>query len=110
MGLLDFLKSIFSPKKENIKVVCPNCKKEFFLPADRCPHCGVHTDLLFGIRCPKCKTINSLNAKKCKNCNADLEEVAYSYQKEKQIYICPICGYRADYYMTSCPVCKTKFV
>ena len=110
MGLIDFLKSIFSAKKEKLKVVCPNCKKEFYLPVNRCPHCGVHTDLLFGIKCPKCNKINDLNAKRCKGCNANLEEFIYSSSREKQIYVCPICGHKEDYYMDSCPACRTKFL
>ncbi|MFN3910371.1 MAG: double zinc ribbon domain-containing protein [Candidatus Anstonellaceae archaeon] len=111
MGFFDFLKNLFSKKDLSLDqiVKCPNCKKEFNLSLERCPHCGVHTDLMFRKKCPHCKAQNPLKAKKCIKCKKDLEEVNNS-NISKVIYICPICNYRADFYMTFCPACGTKFV
>jgi len=60
------------------------------------------------MKCPQCKTQNKLDAKRCVKCGHDFEvqEVRIGQQK----YVCPICGYKADYFMLSCPACGIKFV
>lgn len=109
MGFFDFLKNIFSKKDNSLDqmVKCPNCKKEFNLSLQRCPHCGVHTDLMFRKKCPYCKEPNPLKQKKCIKCNKDLD---FSYAGPLTVYVCPICNYKADFYMLSCPSCGTKFI
>ncbi|MCX8163179.1 MAG: zinc ribbon domain-containing protein [Candidatus Micrarchaeota archaeon] len=109
MGILDFLSSLFSKKSsyQNIILKCPNCKKEFDISLERCPHCGVHTELLFRIKCPFCGEPNNLKNQKCSKCKKPLTKEQGDFSS---VYICPICNYRANFFMTSCPSCGTKFI
>lgn len=109
MGILDFFSSLFKKKPQSLNLIlkCPNCKKEFDISLDRCPHCGVHTELLFTLKCPHCGKLNNIRNEKCEKCKKPLLKKEFVDQK---VFICPICNYRANYYMTSCPVCNTKFV
>jgi predicted amidophosphoribosyltransferase len=114
MGLLNLMKKIIvGDEKESggprgVKAKCPKCGESVDLSMKRCPSCGTHVDLLFRIKCPKCKTLNPIKNKYCSKC----KEKLYDEQQEqvhRPQYICPICRYKADYYMLSCPACGTRF-
>ncbi len=106
MGLFDFLS-----KKKLTKLVCPNCKNQILVDIydkkARCPHCGIHISTMFRKKCPKCKAACELDAKTCYNCGFSFETQEHV---ARQTYTCPICGYKADYYMIQCPACGTKFI
>ncbi len=106
MGLLNLLfgKSN-APKGQKTK--CPSCGAEVTLDMERCQKCGVHIRSMFKKTCPKCKDLNDINAEKCLNCKYDF--AAELARTKKTIYVCPICGYNADYYMLRCPSCNTRF-
>ncbi|MEM4348279.1 MAG: zinc ribbon domain-containing protein [Candidatus Anstonellaceae archaeon] len=110
MGLLELIKNMLKPKSPlaSQKAKCPKCSTQLELGAERCPSCGTHVESMFAISCPKCKEQNPLRAEKCSKCGFSF--VQQQVGTGKVIYICPICGYRADYFMLSCPSCGVKFV
>ena len=112
MGLFDFLKSLVLDEggagRPNIEAKCPKCGEKVNLSMKRCPSCGTHVDLMFRIKCPKCKAVNELENKYCKKCGEKLfDEKEAPVRRPK--YICPICGYKANFYMLKCPACGTRF-
>jgi predicted RNA-binding Zn-ribbon protein involved in translation (DUF1610 family) len=110
MGLLDLIAGILKRKPHaSLKAKCPKCGADVLLGMERCPSCGTHIESMFRIECPKCKTANEITAEKCKNCGEPLIEQKLPSGGKMQ-YICPRCGYTADYYMTSCPSCGVKFI
>ena len=110
MGLLDLLSKAIKPKAHrDLKAKCPKCAAEVNMGMERCPKCGTHIESMFRIECPKCKAANDLNAEKCEKCGFQLIATP-SQQSGRTQYRCPICGYKADYYMLSCPACGTRFV
>lgn len=106
MGIVDFIKKLFSGSQKKYK--CPNCGADITLDMERCPKCGVRIRSMFKKKCPKCGTLNELDAKKCIKCGYNFE--AEEIQLKKTYYICPICGYKSEVYMTQCPACGTRFV
>lgn len=107
MGLLDLILGKSSPKKGG-KAKCPSCGVEVDLGMERCPSCGVHIKSMFRKKCPKCSELNELDAERCSKCKYDFAaEIAMA---KRTVYICPICRYKADYYMLRCPSCNTRFV
>ncbi|MFH1307041.1 MAG: zinc ribbon domain-containing protein [Candidatus Micrarchaeota archaeon] len=112
MGLADLIGGIFGGRKEGrpkIKAKCPKCKADVDTSMERCPSCGTHIDLMFRIKCPECGAANKLDEKECHDCKAKLYDEKEPVRKKTR-YVCPICGYRADYYMLKCPACETRFV
>jgi len=115
MGLFDFIKkTVLGDEKEDsggprINAKCPKCGAEVDLSSKRCPKCGTHTELLFRIKCPKCGTVNELKNRECKKCGQTLRNSEQEEPVHRPKYICPICGYRADFYMLKCPACGTRF-
>lgn len=113
MGLLDLLKGkVSSGGKSAVggdtSLECQKCHTKIDSGMDRCPKCGTHVSSMFRIKCPKCGQINEWEAKICVKCGLDF--YAAKQQQTKTVYTCPICAYKADYYMLSCPACGTKFV
>ena len=112
MGLFDILNGALgggsSSVKKGPKQKCPSCKSDITLDMERCPKCGVHVSSMFRMKCPKCQTLNDLKAKKCTKCGYDFE--AELSRAEKTVYRCPICGYKSESFLTSCPACGTRFV
>ncbi len=113
MGLLELVKGAvkgrLKPKlaaKGDLQ--CPKCKTKVTLEMERCPGCGTRISSMFRIECPKCKEPNPLTASACSKCGASF--VAQQSPPQRETYVCPICGYRADYFMLSCPSCGVKFV
>lgn len=107
MGLLDVLLGKEANPKGG-KAKCPGCGAEVTLDMERCPSCGVHIKSMFRKKCPKCEELNELDAERCAKCRYDFAvELA---RAKKTVYVCPICGYKADYYMLRCPSCNTRFV
>ncbi|MFA5108836.1 MAG: zinc ribbon domain-containing protein [Candidatus Micrarchaeia archaeon] len=111
MGLMDALNDFFGlgEKRPKIKAKCPKCKADIDTSMERCPGCGTHVELLLRFKCPECGTVNGIKNKKCEKCGYPL------WEKEKEPpagtrYVCPICNYKADYYMLKCPACGTRFV
>lgn len=108
MGLLDLL---FGKKggKNTLggKQKCPECGADITLNMERCPSCGTRIKGMFRKKCPKCGESNEIDAERCVKCKYDFAvEIA---RARKTVYICPICGYRASYYMLRCPACNTRF-
>lgn len=109
MGLFDLVKNAVKPKPyAERKAKCPKCKAELKLGMERCPECGTHVESMFRIKCPKCEESNPIRTEKCSKCGYSF--VAQQVSSGKVRYICPICGYEADYFMLSCPACGVKFV
>lgn len=112
MGLSDLVSGFFgwgpSSSKKGPKQNCPNCKTPVTLDMARCPKCGVHISSMFKMKCPKCQTLNELNAKKCSKCGYNFE--AELSRAERTHYTCPMCGYKSEAFLTSCPACNTRFV
>lgn len=113
MGLFDFIRGLVldedaSGGRPNIKSKCPKCGEPINLNMKRCPKCGTHIDLMFRLKCPECGTINELKNKRCKKCG---HEMFHEEQEEirRPKYTCPICGYKANFYMLKCPACGTRF-
>lgn len=112
MGMMELLSGLFKKKPHaDTKAKCPKCKGDVVLGMERCPACGTHIDSMFRIKCPACDEANDLNAEKCKKCGTGLvgQQVPPGGAGKAQ-YRCPLCGYVADYYMTSCPSCGVKFI
>ncbi|MBI5222960.1 hypothetical protein HY990_00915 [Candidatus Micrarchaeota archaeon] len=113
MGLSDVFKGMFSKKSEmpegkgTNELKCPNCATPISLSMERCPSCGVRIKSMFRMRCPKCNALNELGSKKCSKCFYDFSVPS---EKPKKSYVCPICGYEMDTFLTSCPACSTSFV
>ena len=110
MGLSDFLSNMLkggsSGKDEWQK--CPSCGEQVNLSMERCPKCGVHISSMFRRKCPKCHALNELNIKKCAKCSYDFEAEYIRYKKT--FFQCPICAFQSEAYLTSCPVCNTRFI
>jgi rubrerythrin len=87
---------------------CPNCGEPVTLDMERCPSCGTRIKSMFRRKCPNCGTLNELDAPRCVQCKygfeAELERAKRTY------YICPICGYKSEAFLTQCPACNTKFM
>jgi DNA-directed RNA polymerase subunit RPC12/RpoP len=98
-----------SALKPNIDAKCPNCGAEVNTRMHRCPKCGIHIDLMFRVKCPKCSAPNELDADKCSKCEEPLRHKKESAGSKKTYYYCPICHYKADFYMLKCPACGTRF-
>ncbi len=119
-NLLDFLEG---DKKGPVKiidgkiyVVCPNCGELVYIHEERCPKCKKRLDDMLRKKCPKCGTLNPLHAERCSKCGydfaveqAELEKLLEESQRQP-VYVCPICGYRFNTYLTQCPACGTKFI
>ncbi len=108
MGVLDLL---FKSKKtagKGEKQKCPNCGEPITLDMERCPKCGVRIKSMFRRKCPRCGTLNELDVKKCIKCFYDFE--AEYERTKKTYYVCPICGYKSEAFLTRCPVCGTRFL
>ena len=112
MGLVKlFLDSFFRrQEKPSIPAKCPKCKAPVNTTMERCPSCGTHIDAMFRLKCPDCGTANKLDARECEKCKHSFYAPPPERAPGKTMFICPICGYRADFYMTSCPACNTRFV
>lgn len=113
MGLISAIKEtlfagMFREKKVNIKAKCPKCKADVNTTMERCPSCGTHISSMFRIECPQCHTANEVNATACAKCGMEFVQKEGEERRE-QVYTCPLCGYRANYYMLSCPSCGVKF-
>ena len=112
MGLLNLLKGAVkgagSAVKKGPAQKCPNCGEGVTLDMERCPKCGVRIKSMFRRKCPKCQTLNELDNKVCSKCNYSFE--AELERAKKTFYICPICGYKSEAYLTQCPACNTRFV
>ncbi|MEM4367062.1 MAG: zinc ribbon domain-containing protein [Candidatus Anstonellales archaeon] len=106
MGLLEGLFDFILPKKGKT-YKCPDCGTAITLDMKRCPKCGTHISTMFKLRCPNCKELNELDAERCKKCKYDFAAERY---KTRSIYVCPICGYRSEAYLTQCPSCGTRFI
>ncbi|VVB97951.1 Double zinc ribbon [uncultured archaeon] len=107
MGILDVLLGKDSGPKGR-KAKCPSCGADVTFDMERCPSCGVHIKSMFRKKCPKCEELNEMDAERCVKCKYDFAvELA---RAKKTVYVCPICGYKADYYMLRCPSCNTRFV
>lgn len=114
MGLFDLLFGKDAVWRKGIrkgggaqKLSCPKCKTEITIDMERCPKCGTKISEMFFLECPNCKEKNPLDAKRCKKCGYDFE--VEKVRREETKYVCPICGYTANYRMLSCPACGTKF-
>lgn len=112
MGLLDLFRTAVKLPAggKPIDAACPKCKAKVNTAMERCPGCGTRIASMFRIECPKCKTANDLDAAECVKCKESLRPSASGEAPSKSYYNCPLCGYRADYYMMSCPACGVKFV
>jgi anaerobic ribonucleoside-triphosphate reductase len=111
MGLLQLFKDALKGKGSVTKgevQKCPNCGETILIGMERCPKCGTHIKSMFRRKCPKCGTLNELDSKACSKCKFNFEEELK--RAEKTVYVCPICGYRMDALMTSCPACGTRFM
>ncbi len=113
MGLLSLLhdafKGVFKAKRPKIDATCPKCKAKISTDMERCPGCGTHVSSMFRIECPNCHEANELNAAACKKCGKAFVPPEEEAAPRQPIYVCPLCGYRANYYMLSCPACGVKF-
>ncbi len=114
MGILELLKNaakgrLGRPQVKGEKdLKCPKCKKPVTLDMERCPGCGTHISSMFRIECPACKEPNPLAALSCGKCGKSF--ISSGPTVPGSTYVCPLCGYRADYYMLSCPACGVKFI
>lgn len=108
MGLLELILGKFKGSGDKRKAKCPNCKTEINLSMERCPECGVRIKSMFRKKCPKCKELNELDVERCSKCRYDF--AVELIRAKKTLYICPRCGYKAEYYMRSCPACNIRFV
>jgi ribosomal protein L40E len=99
---------IFQDKKVNLEAKCPKCGAKVNTTMERCPGCGTHISSMFRLKCPRCEESNPLDATVCRKCGMEFarkEEEAPSSVS----YACPMCGYRANYFMLQCPSCGVKF-
>ncbi len=111
MGLLSMLRETLLKKGQRpaIAAKCPKCKAEVNTSMERCPQCGTHVASMFRLECPHCKTANPLDSEKCSKCGQALVPPTAPDQPRRNFYTCPRCGYKADFYMLSCPSCGTRF-
>ncbi|MEK6982459.1 MAG: hypothetical protein AABX38_06000 [Candidatus Micrarchaeota archaeon] len=110
MGILDIFKTMLkgnSNSNKGQKQKCPNCGEILFLNQERCEKCGIRVKSMFRMSCPKCKNLNELDAKKCTKCKYDFE--AEFARAARTFFVCPICGYKSEAYLTECPACSTRF-
>jgi rubrerythrin len=75
---------------------------------ERCPKCGTHIKSMFRRKCPNCGSLNELDAPACVKCKYSFE--AELERAKRTYYVCPICGYRSEAFLTQCPACNTKFM
>ncbi len=111
MGLFQLFKDALFPKNRDrplMKAKCPKCKTDVDTRMERCPNCGTHIEAMFRIKCPECGTANKLDARECVKCRHGFYAPSEATAR-KTVYTCPICGYRADFYMSACPACGTRF-
>lgn len=111
MGLFDLFKKAIrggGPAKKGQVQKCPSCGETVTLDMERCPKCGVRIKSMFRRKCPKCETLNELDNKVCSNCGYNFE--AELERAKKTYYICPICRFKSEAYLTRCPACGTRFV
>ncbi|MDO8553473.1 MAG: hypothetical protein Q7S22_01595 [Candidatus Micrarchaeota archaeon] len=112
MGLFDLLKNaakgvMSTDTKKGPWQKCPSCGETVSLGMERCPKCGVRIKSMFRRKCPKCQALNELDNGQCSNCKYNF---AAELERAKKTYFqCPICGYKSEAYLTSCPVCNTRF-
>ena len=114
MGLLSMLKEAFSEglfkeKRPHIEAKCPKCGTKLATDMVRCPGCGMHVSSMFKLECPNCKEKNEVSATSCKKCGTEFVSKKEAEYRPPS-YICPLCRYRANYYMLQCPSCGVKFV
>ena len=111
MGLLSLLKESLKGNKGEVRKgevqKCPNCGEKVLINIDRCPKCGTHIKSMFRRKCPKCSSLNELDAKFCVKCNYSFEDELK--RAERTVFVCPICRYKMDAFMTRCPACNTRF-
>lgn len=108
MGLGDLLGNIFGKPKSDQDKKCPNCGASVNIKESRCPSCGTHIKAMFRRKCPKCNRLNELDSKFCSECRYSFEA---EFERARHVeFICPICGFRCDALLTSCPACNTKFI
>lgn len=118
MGLLSLLKDALKLKgsgtgRPPLKQKCPKCKAALDLSMERCPSCGTHVSSMFSVKCPECGQSNPLDAKECSKCKNALHLASDSGgggAPGPTAYKCPLCGYKADFFMLQCPSCGVKFV
>jgi DNA-directed RNA polymerase subunit RPC12/RpoP len=111
MGLLSMLRETlrFKSKRPPIAAKCPKCKAPVDTSMERCPKCGTHIESMFRLQCPDCKTANEIKNERCSKCSRILIPQAPSDTPRSPSYLCPICNYKADFYMLSCPSCGARF-
>ena len=109
MGIMDLLLGKEGAQSSGRKDKCPNCGAQITLGMERCPSCGVRIKSMFKKKCPKCGELNELDAERCTNEKCKYDFAAELARAKKTQYVCPICGYKADYYMLRCPACNTRF-
>ncbi|MFH2106177.1 MAG: hypothetical protein ABII22_02875 [Candidatus Micrarchaeota archaeon] len=111
MGLSDLFKGIFGRGDNFHKAKCPSCGESLYFDMHdkeaRCPKCGTHIYSMFKKRCPKCNEANELNAKECVKCRCYFEDS--ETRSSKKSYRCPLCKYKSDSFMVSCPACGARF-
>lgn len=113
MGLLDIFKNAVgggggSEMRKGPAQKCPQCGETVLLNMERCPKCGTRIKSMFRRKCPKCNTLNELEAKRCSQCRYDFE--AELERASRTYFVCPICGYKNEAFLTHCPGCNTKFI
>lgn len=113
MGIISMLKDtvfagLFREKKVAFKANCLKCNAVVTADMERCPKCGTHLSSMFQLECPQCKEHNAVTDTKCKKCGYGFVHPEEPSGGGRE-YVCPICGYRANYYMLSCPSCGTRF-
>ncbi|MFH1222325.1 MAG: zinc ribbon domain-containing protein [Candidatus Micrarchaeota archaeon] len=110
MGIGDVIGGMLSGKKSTSgkKMKCPNCGADVTLDMERCQKCGVRIKSMFRRKCPKCETLNEIDADNCVKCGYNFE--AERAELKRTYYVCPICGFKSEAFLTQCPACNTKFV
>lgn len=109
MGFADIFSGFFKKRRGDGKPhKCPNCGEMVTLDMERCRKCGVRIKSMFRMRCPRCQNLVDLDASRCQKCWYEFE--AHEERSKKTYYICPICGYKSEVFLTRCVVCNTRFV
>ena len=112
MGLLEIIKNAFKGSGNELRKgpaqKCPSCGETILLNMERCTKCGIRIKSMFRRKCPKCQTLNDLDEKRCTKCKYDFE--AELEAAKRTYFVCPICNYKSEAFLTSCPACNTRFV
>lgn len=112
MGVLELIQNALkgrgSDTRKGPSQKCPSCGEKVTLDMERCPKCGVRIKSMFRRQCPQCQTLNSLDEKRCTNCKYDFE--AELERAQRTYYVCPICSFKSEAFLTRCPACNTRFV